>query len=119
MASQWPLALQQKLNVSGFQKNLGDTRVTTEMDVGPKKVRSRFTRGVDTYSASILLDFDDVSVFESFYKTTLNNGTLPFEFTDPFTETTAEFRFTPNSGVSISPLGGRVFQLDMNWELLP
>lgn len=115
----WPVSLQQKMDVAGFQKRIGRTRVATEMDVGPAKVRSRFTDAVDVYDLQHTLDFNDIATFETFYKTTLGNGTLPFLFDDPFTLVQTAFRFAPDTDPSIRPLGGRTFTLSMTWERLP
>lgn len=113
----WPGSLQQKLNVAGFTKKFGSTSVRTDMDVGPAKVRSRFTDAVDVYSCSVDFDFSEHSTFENFGKTTLNNWVLPFLFDDPFTEAEATFRFVEPP--TVNPLGGRVFQVSMSWEKLP
>lgn len=115
----WPVSLQQKLEVAGFQYMPGNTRVVTAMSVGPAKVRSRFTDAVDVYQCQVTLDFAEVATFKTFYKTTLGNGTLPFLFTDPFTETEETFRFVPDQDPVIQPLGGRLFTLRMAWEKLP
>lgn len=119
MPDSWPVALQQILEVAGFQYVPGQTRVFSDTSVGPKKVRSRFTDGVDQYQCQITLDFDEIQDFKSFYKTDLANGTLPFLFTDPFDEVEATFRFSPEQEPVIRPLGGRVFSLSMSWEKLP
>ena len=116
MAETWPLSLQQKLEVAGFQKVYGDTRVSSEMDVGPEKVRSRYTDAIDGYTCQITLDFADVDTWETFYKTQLGNGTLPFDFNDPFAEAPATFRFDPKESPSLRPLGGRKFTLSMKWQ---
>lgn len=105
------------MNVSGFQKSLGKTTVSTDMDVGPAKIRSRFTKSVDTYTCEIFIDFDDIDTFETFYKTTLGNGSLPFTFDDPFTQSQESFRFIGQP--VIDPLGGREFVIRMSWEKLP
>jgi hypothetical protein len=115
----WPISLQQKLDVAGFQLRLGNTRIATDMDVGPAKIRSRFTDAVDGYDCQVLLDFTDIATFKTFYKTTLGNGTLPFLFVDPTTEVESVFRFVPGQDPIIRPIGGRVFQLSMSWELMP
>ncbi len=115
----WPGSLQSKMNVSGFRKRLGNTRVSTEMDVGPAKIRSRFTDAVDAYDCEVWLDFAEVATFETFYKTNLGNGTLPFLFDDPFTQVATVFRFIPGQDPVISPLGGREFSLSMSWERMP
>lgn len=113
----WPVSLQQKLNTSGFEYQVGDTLVRSEMDVGPAKVRSRFTDAVDVYSCSVLLTYAEVQTFNTFYKTTLGNGSLPFYFDDPFTATQATFRFAGSP--RIRPLGGLTYELNMTWEKLP
>ncbi len=114
MAETWPVGLQQKLNAEGFQVKFGNTAMRTDMDVGPAKVRSRFTDAIDVYTCTIFLDYSDYSTFRTFFKTTLNNGVNRFDFTDPFTNTSAEFRFAEEP--DISPIGGTVFRVGMTWE---
>jgi len=113
----WPIGLQQLLNVADFGITLGNTKVRSDMDVGPAKERSRFTDAVDGYSCSIDLDMDTYSTFLTFYKTTLNNGVNTFAFNDPITGVPGEFRFADDP--QIRPLGGRVFHVVMKWEKLP
>lgn len=112
----WPTELQQKLNSTGFELQFGNTLVRSDMDVGPAKVRSRFTDAVDTYQCQITIDHDELSILRTFFKTTLNNGANRFLFNDPFTETATEFRFAQPP--SIRPLGGRVYEVSMLWEKL-
>ena len=50
MAEIFPAALQELLNQSGFQQTLGDTLVRSTVEVGPAKVRSRFTKAIDTFN---------------------------------------------------------------------
>jgi hypothetical protein len=113
----WPVSLQQTLNADDFRIKLGNTAVRSDVDVGPAKVRSRYTDGVDVYSCSILIDYSEYATFTAFYKTTLSNGTLPFLFTDPMTGLSTAFRFADDPG--IIPLGGRKFRISMAWEKLP
>lgn len=114
----WPGGLQQRLEVAGFQYLPGNTRVASDMDIGPKKVRNRYTEGIDLYQCQVTLDFAEVQTFKTFYKTTLANGTLPFLFVDPFEEDEAVFRFAPDQDPVIRPIGGRKFTLSMQWERL-
>ena len=113
----WPAQLQDKANVASFSAEFGDTTVRSDMDVGPAKIRSRYTDAVDMYTISIDLDFDEYSYLEDFYKTTLGNGVLTFGFVNPLTEVLEEFRFMapPN----ITPMGGRIFKVNMKWVRLP
>ena len=113
----WPLSLQQHLNSDNFQVVLGDTLVRSQMDVGPDKVRNRYTKGVDLYTASVNLDIDDYDTLSNFFKTTLGNGSLPFLFHNPLTDADETFRF--KAPPAIKPLGGRIFRIDMTWERMP
>ncbi len=113
----YPSGLQQKLNADNFSVVLGNTTVRSGMDVGPDKVRSRFTDGVDVYTVSIWMDIGDYSTLTTFYKATLGNGAKTFGFPNPLTNTTDEFRFL--GPPEITPLGGREFVVTMKWELQP
>lgn len=113
----WPVSLQQKLNVAGFEVTYGNTLVRTDMDVGPAKVRSRFTDAVDVYTCTIHLDIDEKETLDTFFKTTLGNGANQFLFDDPFSGDETAFRFVGQP--KIRPLGGRVFEVGMVWERMP
>lgn len=121
MAEQWPAQLQQKLNSANFSESFGDTTIRSQNAIGLPKVRRRYTKGFETIRASVFIDREDVTLFKNFYDTTLNGGVLPFEFTDPFTNTLQEFRFDTSSPPQIAPVGGSgiVFNLTMNWERIP
>ncbi len=113
----YPSGLQQKLNADNFGITFGDTTIRSGMDIGPDKVRSRFTDGIDQYTVGILMDFDDYDTLYDFYKDTLGNGTLSFAFVNPMTGDTDEFRFL--GPPDIRPIGGRMFSVSMKWEKLP
>lgn len=113
----WPVSLQQKMEASGFSYTPGTTTIRSDMDIGPAKIRSRFTDAVDLYSGSIFIDIDDVDVLQNFFKVLLNNGTDAFLLADPFTQVEGTFRFLepPN----LRAIGGRMFEASLNLEKLP
>lgn len=121
MAQQWPVQLQNKLNSGNFSEDFGDTTIKSQNDIGLPKVRRRYTKGFNTIRASIFIDREDVQLFKDFYDVTLNGGVLPFEFTDPFSNTLQEFRFDTSNPPSLSPVAssGIVFNLTMSWERIP
>ena len=117
MAATWPASLQQVLNEQGFTYEIGDTAIRSEMETGMPKVRRRFTKPINKLSCSILLNISQYSTFSVFFNTTLNGGVNTFNFNNPLSASTSEFRFiTPPQ---ISPLGGQVFQVSMQWEEIP
>lgn len=117
MAQPWPGSLQQLLSEANFGLKIGDTVLRSDMEVGPQKLRRRFTKGVNTFSASIYLDISQYNIFFTFFNTTLNGGVLSFTFNHPITQVPTDFRFkgTP----SISSLGGGQFTASFEWEELP
>lgn len=117
MAETFPSTLQDKVNVAGFSHSIGDTIIRSEVDVGLAKVRRRYTKGIDMFETSIDLDIDDYNTLYNFYNTTLNGGTLTFNYENPLTQTTSEFRF--KGPPQITPLGGRYFRVNMSWEEMP
>jgi hypothetical protein len=117
MAAAWPVSLQEKLSEQGFGIQHGDTTLRSDMDIGPAKVRRRFTRGIDKLSCSIWLTTSEYSTFRYFYDTTLNGGVNRFEFNHPITGTLTEFRFADNP--KYSSLGGGHFSVSMQWEEMP
>ena len=114
MAETFPITLQDKLNSGSFSYNLGETKIRSETEIGPAKMRRRVTRAIDTLSASIDLEFDDWQTLKDFHDTTLDGGVNTFEYVHPFTQVTATFRFV--SAPSLSPMGGRMFKVNMQWE---
>ena len=118
MAEVWPASLQDILDSDSFQLNMGDNLIRSETDSGIAKVRPRYTRSVDVYTASIRMSYSQWSTLETFYKTTLSFGSKTFNFDHPFTGSPAEWRFL--SPPAIAPLGngGLEYRVSLNWELL-
>lgn len=113
----WPATLQQKMEAAQFELVFGDTRIKSDIDVGPAKVRSRYTDAVDNYRGSIFLDYSEYDDLRTFYKTTLNNGTNTFDWVDPIDQTAAVFRFI--SPPRISSVGGTTFNVSLALERMP
>lgn len=117
MAVAWPSTLQELLNEASFGLEVGDTVLRSEMDYGPQKVRRRFTKGIDTFQASINLTTEQYTFFYTFFNTTLNGGVLPFTFKHPITKVDCDFRF--KGPPKIMSIGGGNFQASFMWEKLP
>jgi hypothetical protein len=117
MAQPWPAPLQDFFSEQNFQIVMDDATLRSDIDVGPQKVRRRFTKGIDIMSASIYLTTSEYSIFETFFKTTLAGGTLPFEFNHPVTGILTEFRFREKP--RIGSLGGGQFTVSFDLEVLP
>ena len=96
---------------------MGDTTITSDVDVGPIKKRRRFTRPIDKISCVIDLTIPQFNTLKTFYDTDTNGGVEKFELLHPITGVLTNFRFTDSP--DIRPLGGGIFQASMNWEVMP
>lgn len=117
MSIPWPSQLQDKVNRDSFNYKVGETVLRSDVDIGPKKLRRRFTRPINM--ATVSIDINSVSeynIFMTFYNTTTNAGVSPFEFVHPITGVLKEWRFADVP--EIRPLGGYNFTISMTWEEL-
>ena len=111
----WPEYLPATLLVRGLSKQPQSNVIRTAMDAGPKKARRRYTARTVAYSGKQAFNAAEMAVFEQFYHTVLADGVLRFNFTDPATLETAEFRFTGD--YTASAADGR-FEVQMPLERL-
>lgn len=102
----WPVTLPQVVSWQGYARRIQDTRIRSQVASGPPKVRSRFTARVDQQDLPVVY-FTKAQwvLLDTFYTTTLDNGTDPFDWTDPITGTTKSFRFVspPEFGAMLGP----------------
>lgn len=63
------------------------------MDVGPQKVRRRYTVATKDFSGTIILTEEQRVILEAFYDNIIASGSLRFAMKDPQTLKVAEFRF--------------------------
>ena len=114
MAEVWPATLQQSVNQANFQIVKQNTNIRTNVETGPIKSRRRFTNPQIQMTCQIWVPESEFATFETFYDTTLKNGSLTFDFDHPITGTTTEWRFV--SPPVFTALGGLNYILDMAWE---
>jgi len=116
----WPASLPQNPLQQGFSEEMPKLSITTQMDAGPDKVRRRFTAGVTKYNLQFDLTTAQRATFITFYETTTLGGSVRFDFPDPVTGVTAEFRFDLSKGIpQISALSGNIYRLMAPMEKLP
>jgi hypothetical protein len=117
MAQPWPAELQQFFNEDNFSYLFDDNTIRTDMEVGPQKVRRRFTKRVDKLTVSILATTDEYIFFDNYYDVTLAGGTIPFTFEHPVTKLPADFRF--RTSPVVRSIGGGNFNISYELEILP
>lgn len=77
----WPAALPQRALVDGYSEPLRNSRLTSNVDVGPPKMRFKGLMP-RTVEAQLVLSYALKSTLENFYYSDLMEGTLPFKIPD-------------------------------------
>lgn len=91
--AEWPTSLPALPLRQGYEEQIAETRVRTEMDAGPAKMRRRFQAGMDTITLSFEMTSAQIRILETFYKNTLEGGTLEFDYVHPREGEQRAFRF--------------------------
>jgi hypothetical protein len=113
----WEASLPQKLLLDGYGESPADTTIESSMDMGPKKIRRRFTAGVRPVTGNIIVTTTQLATFKTFFTSTLLGGALRFSWTEPPGHTTAcEMRFT---GVPSWVSLGKLYKISLSLEILP
>lgn len=102
----WPVTLPQSVSWQGYTRRIQDTRLRTPMDAGPPKLRSKYTAHIVEHDLPVVY-FTKAQwvLLEAFYVTTLQQGTQTFEWTDPISGATVNYRFKapPTPGAMLGP----------------
>jgi len=113
----WPTSLPDKPLKQGFEESPPNTRVRTEMGVGPAKMRRRATAGVRVFKVNFLLTETQVQTLDDFVMSTLGGGLARFDWTHPRTGASAEFRFRELP--TYQPALGDRYRATATLELMP
>jgi len=113
----WPASLPQSPLIAGFEEDVPETALRTEMDAGPAKLRRRFTASVRPIKYPLILTETQVATLDTFYVTTMQAGTLPFTHTHPRTGAAINARFT--KAPKYQPFKDDLWTTILEWEILP
>jgi len=111
----WPEGLPNTLQMDGLAAKQNSNVIRTKMDAGTAKTRRRYTAITKIFTGKMLLDATQRTDLERFYRVSLADGVLRFNFKDPQTLETGEFRFT--EGYGENSVGG-MFEITMSLERL-
>ena len=117
MSSIWPIQLPQSPLIRGYNKTKLDSRLITNVDAGPPKVRNRFTAVPANIRLNLVIDKEQMQVLENFYYDTLENGTELFDWVDPRTLDLKTYRFL--APYSETPISGDLYDVVLELEEQP
>jgi len=115
----WPSSLPQEVHQQGFNIETPSGAVRTEMDTGKPFQRQRFTAAVQPFSARVWLDADQYATFDEFYRDTLGQGALEFDWKHPITGDATAVRFDVTNPPRITAIAGDQYQVQMRLEIIP
>lgn len=104
----WPATLPQFVLREGYDEQLANNKIETQMDAGLPKQRRRFTQREDQISVSWRMDRTQRDTFLTFYRSTLSDGTLAFDMPHPVSRATTTFRFRGESP-KVAPVSSQYF----------
>jgi len=113
----WPAELPNYVLVDGYVEMMPENMILSQPDMGPPKARRRSTAAMQYIQAKIYVDIDQVETFKTFYRETLYEGALSFDWEHPRTGEDVVMRFT--SSPVITPISGTNFYIQMQLGILP
>lgn len=115
----WPVTLPQYVLEAGYQEQMEDQTIESQVDAGPAKVRRRFTASVRRFQVVVQMTPAEADIFEDFFLNTLQGGSLSFDWVHPRTRVAKVFRFRkPAPQISVSG-SGEIVRYTMTLEALP
>lgn len=119
----WPSSLEiPTARLSGIGDQRQGAKIRSQTDSGIALQRRRFTTAIRNVDIPVSFTSTERAIFETFYHTTLQEGTLAFNWRDPLTDATTTFRFREDTGPAWSGSGGgenQKWNATLALELLP
>jgi hypothetical protein len=121
----YPASLPQYPIDGGFKDERQQAFIKSQMDSGAPKKRKVFTAAIRNWQWTTILNGTQRATFDTFYITTINEGTDSFTIPDPVDGETVTVRFTkPPSwsvakGIGDASTSNRYWRTTFNLEILP
>lgn len=113
----WPDTLPGGPLFEGYKEIPPDIAVRTPFDSGIDQVRPRFSTGVRQMPMQLLLTDEQLQTFDNFFYNSLH-GAAAFNWTNPRTGESAEFRFVGPPG-EYMPVSVDKWRVQFTLEMLP
>lgn len=120
MATAWPATLPTRFGAAGFQGRTPDNALRTPSMSGRPKTRRTSTKFTHPIRDTMRIDQTQLQAFWTFYRTTLEDGTLPFQgLTHPATGSDTVWQFADEPTFETYGESGTVFTLTLSLYALP
>lgn len=115
-SSTWPISLPQYV-LEGYTETPQDGSIRSDVDAGPPKIRRRFTAIRTSFECRMVLTSEQVQTLTDFYISTLQMGSLKFDFYHPRTSSFVEMRFM--SAPAFTHMAGNLYDVTLSLEKMP
>jgi hypothetical protein len=119
MATAWPATLPQCPTLDSWTEQRQRNIVAFQPEVGVAKMRRRSTAVGVTSTFTFRMTNAQVVTFNTFYETTLSDGTLPFDFEHPITNTNYSWIFDSKNAPTFRRLNSRLQYVSFTAIRLP
>lgn len=118
MASWTTTILPQVPRLSDYSETMPNLVIRTQTEIGPAKVRKRFTSAERPFKLSMILTSSQATAFDAFFVDTCDGGATQFTWVHPRTQSTgANCRFVGQP--TFTAVDGGYYQVDFEMEILP
>jgi hypothetical protein len=114
MAITWPTTLPDC--AESWEEQAVPVTIRTSMDVGPPKVRRRYTRTMRNVRVGFTMTHAEAMALREFFEVDTQGGVLEHAFRHPFNNAIESFRFVEPP--SIANLGAMACSVSCSWEQL-
>ena len=119
MTAAWPSTLPQCPNLNDFSEERQPNTIAFAPDVGTPKMRRRSTAVSTKTTVAFRMTTAQRAAFNTFYETTIVDGTLPFTWAHPITKVSYTWVFKPNEVPKIDRMTPGTFRVSFNLLRLP
>jgi len=118
----WPADLPLRALAGSYRERRDDGVLRTPMEIGPAKVRRRYTATRKRYQLTLELKHHELAAWSAFLRT-LHGGAEPFAWTHPVTSDAETVRLVvPDGGLVLQPTsssaGVALWRLALELEVL-
>lgn len=113
----WPTSLPQRPLADSYSEAAEPSTIRTAMEIGPAKMRRRYTSEIKLFTMEFLMSTAQVATFETFFVTTLAAGSLTFDWINHRTDAAVIYRFTARP--TIQPQAPGYWLVSAELEITP
>jgi hypothetical protein len=119
MATPWPATLPQCPILNGLSEQRQRNVAAFQPDIGPPKMRRRSTAASVLTSVVFKMSTTQLTAFNTFYETTLSDGTLPFDWAHPVTKVNYTWMFDARDAPRIDRMTPKSHRISFSLLRLP